>query len=255
MTAMAAEKGPVVYRGCLQHRRPWAGTFKEDKIAFLGGLMMQVDGVARPVLSGASMDALATAVGTGNAGLLVTARRKGVKLAIVDPAGNDQAAYTEVTHSTIFTVVSVYVATDGAGAITSTAKQVQNMLRENAEAARLLRVKLAGTGASAMVAAAAASMVAIEVLGHSVYSIDGTGDADLALEDDVTFVVAEPGGGTGLLADGSPPTEGGEAFLLDDQTCSAAQASELDLRAPCTGLATQQGGSATFYCIDLARAS
>ena len=249
MTAMAKNQGPLLTRPCGDrlHRRPWAGTFKASKHAYLTSLCMQVDGVARPLLSGSSMDALATAVGTTDAGLLLTARRKGVKFAIIDPGGNSKERHILITHSTEFTIVSLYAATGGGGAITTTALEAQDAIRDHAIANSLLRVKLAGTGASAVVAAAAASVVSVEMLGCSELEIDETTAADITLPLTTTFTVNEPGSGTGLLSVNVAPVEGGEACLIDDQTCSATEASALDLRGPCVGVEN------SWYYIDLAR--
>lgn len=252
MTAMAQSQGPLIrYRGDdWNHIRPWGGKYKAGKYGLLYSLNMQVDGIARPLVSGAAMDALATPIGTGNSGLKITARRKGVKFAIIDPGGNSKERHIRITTSGAFTVVSLYAATGSGGAITTTSQETQDAIRANAEADALLRVKLAGDGTGAVVAAAAADVVAIERAGFLAdREIDG-GAEDLVLPPDLTFVVNEPGDGVGLLLTGTAPVEGGKTYLIDDQTCSATPASALDLEAVCVGVRPDLG----LYFIDVAGA-
>lgn len=259
MTAKTKDTSPaLVYRGEEPiHRRPWAGKVKQNAILYLGALCMMVDGVATPLVSGSGWVAgtNCTAYGATNAGIVVTARRKGVKLALIDPSANSKPLLVTVTRSTVYTTVNVQLATSNMGAITSTAADVGAALRQHAEASELLRVAQAGDGSGTMAAVAAADVKAVEVLGvRGDYQIDATGAADLAIAPDVTWRMNEPGFGMGFYANATPPVEGGEAILIDDQTVSATLVSDLDLRAPCTGTDAQQDGVATFYFVDLTRA-
>ena len=90
-------------------------------------------------------------------GITVTARTAGmagnsVQLALVDPSGNDQALDVSVAAS----VITVSLATDGSGDITSTASDVVAALNVDTESKALVFAE--GSGSSALSAAAAASL-------------------------------------------------------------------------------------------------
>ena len=95
--------------------------------------------------------------GAGDAALAVVARRAGaVRFALVDPGGNNAALAVAVLGE----VVTVNLATDGAGAVTTTNTEVIAAVRASAAARALVDVRLAaGAVAGAVVAAAAVANV------------------------------------------------------------------------------------------------
>lgn len=90
-------------------------------------------------LTGTNNDLVFTAVATGTAGNAIT-------VAYVDPSGNDQALAVTVTDSAI----SVSLATNGSGTITSTAASIKTAIEEDEAASALVTVANAaandGTG-------------------------------------------------------------------------------------------------------------
>jgi len=104
---------------------------------------------------------LSTAMTGANNDIVLTAKTKGIvgnniTLALVDPAGNDQALAVTVTG----TAISVSLATGVAGAITTTASQLLTALAASAPAAALVTGALKGsdTGATAVTALAATAL-------------------------------------------------------------------------------------------------
>lgn len=232
MTALAANMTPSsawCQGGIQTSRRPAAGTYATGKRGYIGSLTLAVDGVAQPVVSGAAMAALCSTYGAGNAQLIVSARRAGVRLALVDPAGNSKVETVTVAFGATTIDVTVSLATDGGGAITSTPNTIVQSIFRHAQANDLLRVKAGGTGASAVVAAAAAAVKFIELLGIAEQEVDNSaGGSPLSLRPSVVFHL----GKAGLLpAAGAAPLIHSMATLIDDQTVSLAPDS-LALVAP-----------------------
>jgi len=105
--------------------------------------------------------AASLSIGAGNSGLVVTANSVGasgdsISVALVDPGASDQLLAVSVTGKAI----SVSLATDGTGAITSTAADVKAAMDGDTDAAALVSVAYptGGTGSSAVAAAVAAPL-------------------------------------------------------------------------------------------------
>lgn len=117
---------------------------------------------ATEAVAGAAAATIDTGVVGDNNALTWTAKDlgfagNGISVALVDPAGNNQAIAVNVADNNI----SVSLATDGAGAITSTAANIITAIEANAAANAL--VSVANTGASTgagVVAAVAATNLA-----------------------------------------------------------------------------------------------
>lgn len=224
--------------------RPGQSQFAASKIAYLGAVCMFVNGVAMPVLSGASMQAQCTTIGSGNSSLIISAREANVRLVIVDPAANSKPEVVSISYGATIDI-SVQSSTSGGGALTSTPNTIAQSIRQHAEADRLLRVLPGGTGAGAVVAAAATAIAHIVLGGVAERQIDNQVNVSaLTLQPSVVFHQ----GGYGLQGDATtPPTLlNSVAYFTDDQTVSAT-ADPLALRGPF--FAYDNG----YYFVDLER--
>ena len=104
------------------------------------------------------------AVGTGNAGLLLTTKNIAdwIRFFVINPGTNNAPLEVAVSGSGAKEdpyVVGVSAATNGSAAITSTASQVKAALEADEDINAVLDVALAGTGASVIVAFAEAALV------------------------------------------------------------------------------------------------
>lgn len=225
----------------VRHAR--ASTLLASTLVYKGAVCMQVEGKIMPVLTGTSMAAKVTAFGTGNSLLYASARRDAVTLAIIDPAGNSQVERVEVTIGATL-AISVYSATDGGGALTSTPNTIAQSIRRHAAANNVLRVKPGGTGAGAIVAAAATAVNYVSLLGAASRRMDNSDSvSDLTLAASVG--VFEQGVLKMSTAD-APALPTIVAFADDGAIKITHDA--LDILAPCV----QISGSA--YYVDLAAA-
>lgn len=121
-------------------------------------------GFGKPLILGESAPYYLLAAGSGNAGLKITAKTRGtvyIKVALDDPEGNNQAlavARTGAGTSGDPYVITVSLATNGSGAITSTATLVKAAIEASANANAIVAVALLGDGSGVMAAAAEASL-------------------------------------------------------------------------------------------------
>ncbi len=214
MTALAANLPPLAWaQGWItESRRAAAGTYATGKRGFYGSMNISVDGVAQPLVSGTAMTLLCKSFAGGNAdsGLFMSARRSGVRVALVSGA----AESINIVYGTTIDISVTY--NNGV----STPLTVANLIRSNGKANELLRVKHSGTGAgTAIVAAALAAVVFIELLGVTEAEINNAaGVAPLALTEWDVFHV----GNYGLTPDAAAtPPLNSIGYLLDDQTVTA----------------------------------
>lgn len=206
-----------LHGGPKSYRRPGAGTLATAKRIYLGALAMAVDGVAQPVVSGASMAALCTLIAgaDANGGVYLSARDGNVRVEFLT-GGNNRTFGIIVAYGST-TDISIQLDTDGGGVATTTAKTLCDKLRAHAEANRYLRCKPQGTGASATAAAAIGAVKHICLLGaNQQQQLDNSdGVADLALLPSHCFAVGTYGV---LAAANNAPTVNGEGWLSDDFT-------------------------------------
>ncbi len=121
-------------------------------------------GFGKPLILGETAPYFLLTAGTGNAGLKITAKTRGtvyIKLLLDDPEGNNQAL--SVTRSGAGSSVSPYLitvslATNGSGTITSTATLVKAAIEASVNANEIVSVALVGDGSGVMAALAEASL-------------------------------------------------------------------------------------------------
>lgn len=146
------------------------------------------------LFSKVSLAQLGTFASLANQGLTYTADAEGtvgnsITVALVDPADTDQALAVSVTGSAI----TVSLATDSLGAITSTATLIAAAVNANAAAAALVTVT--GSGASAVTELTATALsggvdYAGDSYGIKSVRITGTGAFAIELEDKYTALLS-----------------------------------------------------------------
>ena len=134
--------------------RMWPASFAGLLYAVLGDLDTSggapaVKAVLTTALAGVNNDLTFLAKTGGTAG-------NGITVALVDPAGNDQALDVTV----IASAITVHLATGVGGAITSTATQVKNAINADVEAKALVTASVApgNSGAGVVIALAPANL-------------------------------------------------------------------------------------------------
>lgn len=205
------------------HKRPYANTLFTGKVAFLGSFMMQVDGSARPALSGADQITAAIPLvwGTGNAngGVHMTAKRPNVR------AKATSGAAETITVVNTTTTIDIDITYQG----TSTALTMVQAIRRHPIANQLLRVVEQGNGSGSPAAMNMTAVPSVMPLGVAPFKMDNSaGGSPLALESWIAFGNGE----YQFLADANAPAAEALAYVKDDQTCSST-VDFLALRAPC----------------------
>jgi hypothetical protein len=150
-----------------------------------------------------------------------------IEVALIDPAGNDQPLEVKLVNDEI----RVYLATSGAGAITSTAAQVIAAVNDTLLVKDLVEAANTGasTGAAAVVAAAAAPLAngadgvitstAAQVIAAVNAAIDNT-FVDAANEGDSTGAAAVVADAATVLANGAAANVIPKCLLAEDVLCS-----------------------------------
>lgn len=251
---MAALSGDRIARRWYQsmgptgHRRPYASSnnFAASKTAYIGGVQMAVDGVARPLLSGTDLKALCLdcAGADANGGIHARALVPSVTLQLADGTSKTLAV-TSVTEGATIAVL-VQLGTDGGGNVTTTGAELADFLKGHARVRELLRVEMQGTGASICAVKAATAVPHIEVLGAAEERLETVvSGAAMTLRPSVCFSV----GKYGMLAlSGSEPTKtDAMVSLVNDAEISKAT-DNLDFMAPLDAV------DGAFYFVDLAQA-
>lgn len=136
------------------------------KKIYKGATSINVGGVMHPLVSGASLKALATTfIGAdGNGGLVVYSKQANVRLQIL--GGTSKTLGVDITlANTGFVDVLLQQTTDGGGLTTSTAAQAVAALRAHPIVMSLLAVAATGTGAGLTATAAATAVPMISTMG------------------------------------------------------------------------------------------
>jgi len=219
--------------------------FAASKTAYVGGVMMAVDGVARPLLSGSSLAALCLACdgADANGGIYVRALVPGVTLTL--NGGTDQTlALTSITEGATIAIV-IQLATTGT-TVTTTGLVLSNFIRSHARLNELIQAEQQGTGASICAAKTATAVPHIEVLGECPERLETVvAAAAMTLRPGVVFNV----GPYGMLPlSGSVPTKTGAMVSLVNDVEISKATDRLDFHAPL--VAIESG----LYYVDLARA-
>lgn len=209
-------------------RQTRAESFAALKTAWIGSLCMAVDDVAMPVLAGTALAALCTTIpgADNNGGIILRSTEANVTVQFAGGLSKTLGV-TSITYGSTIAIL-VQQATDGAGATTNTALEMANLLRGNAEVARLVTCKATGTGAGLTATAAATTIAQIRLLGIPERRIDNSASASPAtLLPSIVFYM-----GTWGMDGSTPPlVDGDQAYILDDATVTKT-ADALNWHAP-----------------------
>lgn len=154
-----------------------------------------------------------------NGDIYVYSRQQNVRYQQITGGNNkvlDVDVQFNVANGTIDVIVQL--ATDGAGASTSTGAQVANKVRSHAEARKYLKIASDGTGDGQTLATTITAVVHVVYLGiaHTTYD-NAAGLADLPT--DMTFFVARHQVASSAV--NKPTLVGSYAALVDDNTCTS----------------------------------
>lgn len=212
-------------------RRPSLGKVAASAILFLGAVCMQVDGIAQPVVSGTAMTAKCLTVpganAGANAGVILSSREDKVRIVFAN-GGNSQVLSVGIAYGDTIDI-TVNLATDNAGAVTSTANAVVAAIRAHAEANRILRAKATGNGTGLAAVITATAVPHITLLG---VNNQRRYTNDVAQTDVLPQYIAFTVGPWGMQGNNKPPVANQTpAYLVDDQTVTLT-ADPLSLRAP-----------------------
>ena len=166
----------------------------------------------------------ALAIGTGDAEFKVTAREAGfdgnaISIALIDPSGNSQPLSVDYDDG----VITVNLATDGSGDITSTAADIIAALNADVEASALIYAELAsGSDGTGVVSAASAADLlggsdATPITAANGTGSDGTGVVAAASATALTGGVAQNVTAKYITAETVELTDGDDVVAVFDQ--------------------------------------
>lgn len=229
MTALSANLQPLAWaHGFIKStNRAANSSYANGAHGWLGSMTMSVDGVARPVVSGASMAALCTTIpgADANGGVVLSARQAAVTVQFAAGA-TKTLSVTSITYGATIAIL-IQQGTDGGGATTNTAEQMCNLIRSNGELDQLLRCKATGTGAGLTATATATAIKFVTMLGVAQYEYNALAGA-LTLNVCDGFQVGQ----WGAIPDtATPPVLNSVAYIIDDATVSGT-ADPLSFKAP-----------------------
>lgn len=236
--ALSSDLSPVTFAngGPTGYRRPASGTVAAGKVLYLGGINLEIDGVARPAVSGTALEALSGnfAGANDNGGIWVNARRRGVRLTLTGGTSQTLRVVSITRGATIDIVIGLD--TDNANAVTTTGLALELFLLGHAEISRLLRVKRKGNGSAICAVATQTAVPCVAVLGVPTerFGDAGSGSAQTCPAS-LAFAVGEMHIAT---TSGAAPVAGSVAYLIDDNTISGTA----DALAPVVPVRAIQGG-------------
>lgn len=151
----------------LRARSVAAGQLAANQTVYLGAVAMSVDGVVRPVVSGSALLQLGSEVGGGGANnsIYLRALTQAVKAELADPGSNNAHEHVDVNFAEGEVRISIFLATDGMGGITSTASSVVQSLRRHGLASQLVVAEAKGNGSGVLPAVSLTPVKHLEVLG------------------------------------------------------------------------------------------
>lgn len=200
--------------GTPKQRRPGASSVKAAKVLYLGGVAMEVDGVAEPVLSGSSLVAVCTTIAgaDANGGVVLRARKRGVTVQFAGGTSKTLGV-TSITYGATIAIL-IQQGTDGTPVVTNTAEQMCNLIRGHAELNKLLACKATGTGAGLTATAAATAIKHLSILGVPTERYTAPAGAVLDLRSSDVFDIGclAMAGASGAV----PTVLNSLAYLVDD---------------------------------------
>lgn len=148
-----------------------ANTLAAGQKVFKGSWPLLVNGVVYRGGPVPSAGLLAVAGADANGGLNVFSHQANVRYSQLTGGANKTFGVSVVFNASTLDVV-VQLATDGGGAVTSTAKDVFNGVLANATAAKYLQINYTGTGLGLAAAFAAAAVPVVNLVGTALNTYD-----------------------------------------------------------------------------------